>query len=203
MISEEHVLALPDFDKEFVVECDSSNFGVGGVISQKSGRHYQPIAYFSKHLSKTERNYSTSEREMLAIILSVEHFKEYIYGRQFRIVTDHEPLKFTATCDTLSIRLARLQKRLNIYNAVIEYRAGKNHGNCDALSRMVDEGTYDNDDTEDDEIMINTINFKPTEIENKQEQDEYLKWIIEFISKHKTRSHIQEFENIECKSLYK
>jgi hypothetical protein len=95
------------------------------ALSQKIGRHYQPIAYFSKHLSKTERNYSTSERELLAIVLSVEHFKEYVYGRQFRILSDHEPLKFLATTDVPSPRLARLQRRLNIYNQVIEYRAGK------------------------------------------------------------------------------
>jgi hypothetical protein len=52
--------------------------GVGAVLSQKIVRHYRPIAYFSKHLNKTEQNYSTSERELLAIVLAVEHFKEYL-----------------------------------------------------------------------------------------------------------------------------
>jgi hypothetical protein len=54
LVSDTHVLALPDFDKEFVVEADASKFGIGGVLSQKIGRHYKPIAYYSKHLSKTE-----------------------------------------------------------------------------------------------------------------------------------------------------
>jgi hypothetical protein len=90
----ENVLALPDFSKEFVVEADASQIGVGAVLSQKIDRHYRPIAYFSKHLNKTEQNYSTS-----AIVLAVEHFKEYLYGREFKILSDHEPLKFLATTD--------------------------------------------------------------------------------------------------------
>ena len=72
------MLSLPDFSKPFQIETDASKRGVGGVLSQKVGKHFQPVAYFSRHLSRTESNYSTSEREMLGIVLSVEHFKEYV-----------------------------------------------------------------------------------------------------------------------------
>jgi hypothetical protein len=200
LVSDKHVLALPDYDKEFVVEADASKVGIGGVLSQKIGRHYQPIAYFSKHLTKTERNYSTSERELLAIILSVEHFKEYVYGRQFKILSDHEPLKFLATTDVPSPRLARLQRRLNIYNQVIEYRAGKNHGNADALSRMVDEEEEDGIEQPEDTV-INVIKLKQN-TNNSQLLDGNLKWIMELLQANKTRPIITEFENIERKSLY-
>ena len=202
LISNEHVLALPDFDKEFVVEADASKFGIGGVLSQKNGRHYQPIAYYSKHLSKTERNYSTSERELLAIVMSVEHFKEYLYGRQFRILSDHEPLKFLATCDAPTPRLARLQRRLNIYNQSIEYRAGKNHGNADALSRMVDEEQM-GEEQDNGEVIINTIHLKPKHVTSNQTSDPDLKWIIDLLINNKVRPALTDFENAERRSLYK
>ena len=62
-----------------------------------------------------------------------------MYGRHFTIVTDHEPLKFLSTADVPAPRLARLQKRLNIYDYKIEYRAGALNGHADGLSRMMDE----------------------------------------------------------------
>lgn len=71
LVSDKHVLTLPNYDNEFVVEADGSKMGAGGVLSQKVGKHLQPVAYFSKHFSKTEKNYNTSEREFLSIILSV------------------------------------------------------------------------------------------------------------------------------------
>ena len=78
LTSYDNILILPDFEKRFVIECDSSKYGIGAVLSQKVDKHHRPIAYFSKHLTKTERNYSTSERELLAIVLGVEYFKEYV-----------------------------------------------------------------------------------------------------------------------------
>jgi hypothetical protein len=186
----ENVLALPDFSKEFVVEADASQIGVGAVLSQKIDRHYRPIAYFSKHLNKTEQNYSTSERELLAIVLAVEHFKEYLYGREFKILSDHEPLKFLAT-----------SKCLYAYNRIQSWKTSwKRH---DSLSRMVDEAHHENDKTlQADEVVINVINFKPKVNENKQTLDPKLKWIVNLIKSNKTRPNINEFENAECKSLY-
>ena len=63
-------LQFADFSKKFRLESDASQFGVSGVLSQQHGKNWLPIAFFSNHLSKTERNYSASEREMLAIVLS-------------------------------------------------------------------------------------------------------------------------------------
>jgi hypothetical protein len=114
LISNDHVLALPDFNQPFVIECDASKYGIGSLLSQKIGKHYKPIAFFSKHLTKTERSYSTSERELLSIVLGIEHFKQYIYGQTFTVLTDHEPLKFMLTADVPAPRLARLQKRIGI-----------------------------------------------------------------------------------------
>ena len=202
LISNDHVLALPDFSKPFVLECDASKFGTGSLLLQKIGKHYKPIAFFSKHLTKTERNYSTSERELLSIVLGVEHFKQYIYGQHFTVITDHEPLKFMLTADVPAPRLARLQKRLGIYTFNIEYRAGKKNGGADALSRMCDENSNDESENDTTEI-INAMYLTNDKFNLDQQQDVNLKWIFDLIKEHQTNKPIiTEFENDERKSLY-
>jgi hypothetical protein len=204
LIDENKVLTLPDFSKPFQIETDASKRGVGGVLSQKVGKHFQPVAYFSKHLSRTESNYSTSEREMLGIVLSVEHFKEYVYGRDIKIITDHEPLKFLSTADVPSSRLARLQKRLNIYNYTIEYRAGKLNGNADALSRMVDDDFEEAEEIEapQESIIINAIHLKRQLSNKDQREDANICWIIDLMRNQSKRPKETEFANKERKSFY-
>ena len=124
------------------------------------------------------------------------------FGRQFRILSDHEPLKFLATFDAPTPRLARLQRRLNIYNQSIEYRAGKNHGNADALSRMVDEEQL-GDDKDNGDVIINTIQLNPQHVNSNQTSDPDLALIIGLLHTYKTRPAITEFENAERRSLYK
>ena len=174
LISYDNVLILPKYELPFRLECDASAYGLSGILTQKHERHWQPIAYFSKHLSKTERAYSASERELLAITLSVEHFKQYLYGRHFTIVTDHEPLKFLSTADVPAPRLARLQKRLNIYDYKIEYRAGALNGHADGLSRMMDESEII-DDIEQNNIKIFVMKYS--------ERKEEIVFVLNIINK--------------------
>ncbi len=94
------------------------------------------MSYFCKRLSKPQQNYSTSERELSAIVLAVEHFKQFLYGKRFKIITDHQPLRTLLTSDNMSARLARWLSRLQLFGFEIEYRPGKNHGNADGLSRL-------------------------------------------------------------------
>ena len=95
----DNVLILPDFDKPFVLETDASDFGVGGALLQATETIERPVAYFSKHLNKAEKNYRAGEKEMLAIVRSVEHFGQYLYGRPFKIRTDHRLLSWMLTTE--------------------------------------------------------------------------------------------------------
>ena len=70
---------------------------------------------------------------MLAIVFSVVRFKQYVYGCEFVILSDHQALKYLLTADVPNARLARLLNRLRIYNYTIDYRMGLKHGNADAL----------------------------------------------------------------------
>lgn len=88
------------------VEPVSENFSIT-LLSQLHEEALKPIAYWSKHLSKAQRNYSASEREMLAVVLAIEHFRQYLYGRQFRVISDHQPLKSLMTASDPHPQLAR------------------------------------------------------------------------------------------------
>ncbi|GBN36312.1 Retrovirus-related Pol polyprotein from transposon 412, partial [Araneus ventricosus] len=88
------VLTYPRTDKEFILDTDASNEGIGAVLSQKIGNEECVIAYFSKSLGKPERNYCVTRKELLAIVKSIEHFHHYLYGRKFLLRTDHASLRW-------------------------------------------------------------------------------------------------------------
>lgn len=103
----EPLLQYPDFSQIFVVTCDASNVGIGGVLSQIKDNKDLPIAYYSRTLNNAEQNYSTTEKELLAIINTVEHFRPYLYGREFTIYTDRRPLQWLFNCKNPSSKLVR------------------------------------------------------------------------------------------------
>ncbi|GBN30424.1 Retrovirus-related Pol polyprotein from transposon 297 [Araneus ventricosus] len=88
------VLTYPRTDKEFILDTDASNEGIGAVLSQTIGSEECVIAYFSKSLGKPERNYCVTRKELLAIVKSIEHFHDYLYGRKFLLRTDHASLRW-------------------------------------------------------------------------------------------------------------
>ncbi|GBO11509.1 Retrovirus-related Pol polyprotein from transposon 297 [Araneus ventricosus] len=88
------VLTYPRTDKEFILDTDASNEGIGAVLSQKFGTEECVLAYFSKSLGKPERNYCVTRKELLAIVKSIEHFHHYLYGRKFLLRTDHASLRW-------------------------------------------------------------------------------------------------------------
>ena len=154
------VLMLPRLDQVFKVFCDACDYGIGAVLSQEfviNSNDWRPIAYFSKHLSKAERNYSTGEKELLSIVWATENWKKFLYGVEFIVVTDHQPLQWLKTVKNPSSRLARWITRLDCFEFRIEYRKGSANGNADALSRwpLKDEDEEGENDFQD--LIINNI----------------------------------------------
>lgn len=82
------VLAVPDFEKPFILETDASHLGVGAVLMQDN----HPIAYLSKHLCPRNQTLSVYEKECLAILMAIERWRPYLQHRQFLIRTDHKSL---------------------------------------------------------------------------------------------------------------
>lgn len=129
------VMACPDFSKPFILQCDASQVGLGSVLAQEIDGEEHPVAYFSRLFSRAERNYSTTERELLAVLDSVKHFRGYLDGVKFTIITDHIALKWLLTLDNPTGRLARWSTILSQYSFEIEHRKGNLNVVPDALSR--------------------------------------------------------------------
>jgi hypothetical protein len=130
------LLQYPDFEKEFIVTCDASAAGIGSVLSQGTIGRDLPIAYASRVLTKAEKNYSTIERELTAIILECKQFRPYIWGRKFTIVTDHKPLTWIFNMSDPNSRIMRLKLKLGEFEYTIICKKGKENSNSDGLSRM-------------------------------------------------------------------
>ena len=107
-ISSAPVLACPNFDKPFKVYTDASSYGTGGVLTQGDGDEERPVAFMSHTLSESERHYSATEREALAVLLAVEHWRCYLEDSDvFEIHTDCAALKWFLSIETPTGRLAR------------------------------------------------------------------------------------------------
>lgn len=116
---------------------DASNIAVGAVLEQIAEGRPNPIAFFSRKLSKSESKYSTFDRELLAVYLAVRHFKHFLEGISFTILTDHMPLvhAFCNQTDPCSSRQQRHLSAIAEFNCTFKHVSGKNNPVADALSR--------------------------------------------------------------------
>jgi hypothetical protein len=130
------VVAFPDFSKEFLIFTDASNYGIGAVLSQIQDGKEVVIAYSSRHLNNAERNYSTIEREALAIIFGIKRYHHYLQDEQFEIISDHRPLQWLESHKNENSRLGRWAIELSAVKYKISYKPGREHGNADFLSRI-------------------------------------------------------------------
>jgi len=135
------VLAVPDLDKEFRVEADASNYATGGVLSMKcSDEMWRPVAFISKSLSNTERNYEIHDKEMLAVIRCLEAWRHFLEGMtiKFEIWTDHKNLEYFIKAQKLNRRQARWTLYLSRFDFVLKHIPGAKMGKADSLSRRPD-----------------------------------------------------------------
>ena len=128
---------FPDFSRKFILDMDASDCGIGGVLSQVDANgHERVIAYGSRLLSKPERQYCVTRRELLAVIVFTDHFRPYLIGQQFVLRTDHGSLTWLANFKEPTGQTARWMEKLQSFNFRIQHRQGKKHTNADALSRL-------------------------------------------------------------------
>jgi phospholipid-translocating ATPase len=137
-LCDQPVLNSPQWDKPFILTTDACDHGCGAILSQLDEQgNERPLAYFSKKLNKHERNYSITEKEGVAIIRGIGHFKHYLECAKFLIKTDHRALTFIKDKQTESQRLARWALFLQTFDFSIEYVKGKDIPHVDAMSRMI------------------------------------------------------------------
>jgi hypothetical protein len=128
-------LSFPDYKLPFTISTDASSVGIAGVLSQVIDNYERPIAFTSRVLTKSERNYSTFERELLDVIYSLQQFKPYIWGQRFDLYTDHAALTWLKTVKHPNKRLVAWLEDLAEYHFDIKYKRGLENVNADALSR--------------------------------------------------------------------
>ncbi|XP_077559082.1 uncharacterized protein LOC144174320 [Haemaphysalis longicornis] len=132
------LLRTPDYSKEFIVQCDASDRGMGVVLSQVGDdREEHPILYVSRKLTCREETYSASEKECACLVWASQKLSCYLYGAKFIFETDHCPLTWLRQMSPKNGRLLRWSLALQEYNFSVRYKKGKLHANADGLSRLL------------------------------------------------------------------
>ena len=132
------ILKCPDYTLPFIIQSDASNVGTGSTLSQIFDGEEHPVAYASCAFTDSQRSWSTVERECYAIVHALKKFDSFIYGREVKIVTDHNPLVFITESAPNNPKLARWKLSLQRYNITsITHRRGSENVNCDAISRLI------------------------------------------------------------------
>ena len=129
------VLALPRQDGDFILDTDASNLAIGAELIQIQDAEERVVSYGSYALTKEQRRYCTTRKELLAIVRFTRQYRHYLLGRPFVVRTDHSSLKWLLNFKEPQGQLARWMEELSQYNMILEHRPGKKHGNADALSR--------------------------------------------------------------------
>lgn len=185
------ILQQAQEDKPFFLKTDASSYALGAVLVQGEGVDEHPIEYASRLLNSAEKNYSTTEREALAIVWAVTKFRGYIDGAEITLLTDHQPLKWLMSLKSPSGRLARWALTLQPYNLQINYVPGRTNVVADTLSRPPCKDAIDTD--QDCPVCVIQMDL-PTkgakEIREDQLKDEEIRKIIQsFENNDENTSH--------------
>ena len=195
------ILAYPDPEQEYILDTDASNEGIGAVLSQLQGGRERVICYASRSLNKAERNYCTTRKELLAVVVFLKQFRQYIYGQKVTVRTDHGALRWLLNFRDIQGQMARWLQVIAEYDITIIHRAGRSHGNADSLSRKpctdckqcgskdecpsvtvpTPESTVQNN--LEDVAAVNTVTVEPssnaTTLAQAQANDPSMSWILD------------------------
>ena len=151
-LSSAPVLIPPDYQQPWIIDCDASNTAIGAVLSQEGEDGLEhPVYFYSRTLNSAERNYSTTDRECLAVVASMKKFRVYILGGEILIRTDHSAVRQLLNNAENTGRYARWVSVLSEFDFTLKYRPGDKHRNADGLSRRTMETMPDDLEDIDDE----------------------------------------------------
>ena len=135
-LTEAPILAYPDFSKPFILDTDASDTSIGAVLSQVHEGKERVVCYGSRSLTKSERKYCVTRKELLSLVHFVKHYRHYLLGKQFKIRTDHNSLRWLMKTKNPEGQMARWIDALSSYQFDVEHRPGRKHSNANDLSRI-------------------------------------------------------------------
>ncbi|XP_039134224.1 uncharacterized protein LOC120271614 [Dioscorea cayenensis subsp. rotundata] len=130
------IMVSPDWDSPFELMCDASDFAVGAVLGQRRDKHFHPIYYASKTLTGGQANYTTTEKELLAVVFAVDKFRSYLVLSKVVVYTDHSALRYLLSKSDAKPRLIRWVLLLQEFDLEIKYKRGVENLAADHLSRL-------------------------------------------------------------------
>ena len=130
------VLAFPDWNSTFIVQTDASSAGAGAVLLQPVGREERVLAFASHRFLKTDSRRGPTERECMAVLWAIKHFRQYVTGRRFTLVTDCSALTWLFWSRNLDPKLHRWALSLQEYDIDLRWRAGSANLVPDCISRL-------------------------------------------------------------------
>ncbi|GJR91931.1 reverse transcriptase domain-containing protein [Tanacetum coccineum] len=135
-LTEAPILVVPDWNLPFELMCDASDFAIGAVLGQQKMKHFQPIHYASKTMTEAQIHYTTTEKEMLAVVYAFEKFRPYLVLSKSIVYTDHSALKYLMNKQDAKPRLLRWVLLLQEFDITIRDKKGSENLAADHLSRL-------------------------------------------------------------------
>ena len=166
------ILGMPRDEGTYYLDTDASNLGLGAVLSQEQDGHEVVLAYASRTLTRAEKNYDVTRRELLAVVYGLKTYRQYLLGRKFVIRTDHSALQSLRRTPEPIGQQARWQSFIEQFTFTITHRPGIRHRNADALSRRPV-----HDEESESEIYTvaagrQEITNDATDVEHREDQSE-------------------------------
>ena len=197
VLAKETILNYPKFDRPFDIHTDASDRQLGAVISQDG----KPLAFYSRKLSSAQRNYTTTEQELLSIVETLKEFRNILLGQIIKVHTDHKNLVHESELKT-SQRVMRWRLLLEEFGPEIVYIKGPKNVVADALSRLPKQGDIVDDveavlpfASKDEEIFP----IQLQQIQNSQSKDRSLRKRLKDNPKHYQRKNIENVQVITYK----
>ncbi|KAI3465788.1 hypothetical protein Pfo_022451 [Paulownia fortunei] len=215
MLTSAPIMQPPDWTLPFEIMCDASDYAVGAVLGQRKDKKPYVIYYASKTLNGAQLNYTTTEKELLAVVFALDKFRSYLVGSPIVVFSDHAALKYLLSKKDAKPRLIRWILLLQEFNVTIRDKKGVENVVADHLSRLVCDDSFQTtpiNDTFPDEQLFNVsilpwfadiVNFlvtgKMPSHWNSQDKKKFLTEVKNFIGMIHTYSNIVRIKSFEDK----
>ncbi|GJS77401.1 reverse transcriptase domain-containing protein [Tanacetum coccineum] len=167
---ESPILVVPNWDYDFEIMCDASDFALGAVLGQRKDKHFHPIHYASKTMTGAQLHYTTTEKEMLAVVYALEKFRPYLVLSKTIVYTDHSAIKYLMAKQDAKSRLLRWILLLQEFNIEIRVKT-ELEWRYEEIKKVF---------VNDDEQVVENVEFKNVNVLN----DNTTPWFADLANYH-------------------